>query len=121
MFFSFTSFIVNLPNGIPALESFTVPVTNIRASSYEDKYPPSRSRLNTLPQIHPELGGGWCAAEQNMEQWIEIDLNKTRTVTGIVVQGDAKRDFWVTKYSIQHSINGVNYTDYVIGTEDVSK
>lgn len=33
-------------------------------------------------------------------------------MTGIVIQGCPQNDHWVTKFKIQHSMNGLTWTDY---------
>lgn len=44
--------------------------------------------------------------------WIQVNLGETRKVTGIVIQGCPQNDHWVTKFKIQHSMNGLTWTDY---------
>lgn len=52
--------------------------------------------------------------------WIQVNLGETRKVTGIVIQGCPQNDHWVTKFKIQHSMNGLTWTDYP-ADGDVSK
>lgn len=44
--------------------------------------------------------------------WIQVNLDQTRKVTGIVIQGCPQGDNWVTKFKIQHSTDGFTWTDY---------
>lgn len=44
--------------------------------------------------------------------WIQVNLGQARKVTGIVIQGCPQNDNWVTKFKIQHSMDGVDWTDY---------
>lgn len=44
--------------------------------------------------------------------WIQVNLGETRKVTGIVIQGCPQGDNWVTKFKIQHSMNGAAWMDY---------
>lgn len=44
--------------------------------------------------------------------WIQVNLGQTRKVTGIVIQGCPQNDHWVTKFKLQHSMDGATWTDY---------
>lgn len=44
--------------------------------------------------------------------WIQVNLGQTRKVTGIVIQGCPQQDHWVTKFKIQHGMDGTTWTDY---------
>lgn len=44
--------------------------------------------------------------------WIQVNLNQIRKVTGIVIQGCPQSDSWVTKFKLQHSVDGASWTDY---------
>ena len=45
--------------------------------------------------------------------WIQVNLGQARKVTGIVIQGCPQNDNWVTKFKIQHSMNGADWHDYI--------
>ncbi|XP_071485339.1 uncharacterized protein [Diadema antillarum] len=92
----------NLPDGIPALGSKTVSVAAITASSSISQNPTSRVPLNTLPEP-PTVGGSWCAAQEREGEWIRMDLGWDRSITGVVIQGDPARDFWVSYYTVEFS------------------
>ncbi len=49
--------------------------------------------------------------------WIQVNLGQVRKVTGIVIQGCPQADNWVTKFKIQHSLNGATFTDYTADGE----
>lgn len=44
--------------------------------------------------------------------WIQVNLNQIRKVTGLVIQGCPQGDFWITKFKLQHSVDGAAWTDY---------
>lgn len=44
--------------------------------------------------------------------WIQVNLNQTRKVTGIVIQGCPQGDHWLTKFKLQHSMDGATWTDH---------
>lgn len=45
--------------------------------------------------------------------WIQVNLGETRKVTGIVIQGCPQGNNWVTKFKIQHSMDGASWADYI--------
>lgn len=44
--------------------------------------------------------------------WIQVNLNQPRKVTGIVIQGCPQNDHWITKFKLQHSMDGATWTNY---------
>jgi len=58
---------------------------------------------------------------QATSSWIQVNLIQIKKVTGIVIQGCPQNDNWITKFKIQHSIDGLTWTDYTadgeVGTE----
>ena len=63
--------------------------------------------------------GGWAAATKDMNQWVQIHLQKVTTVTGVATQGrNSARKEWVTTYKISYSPNGQAWTVYQEDKED---
>ena len=57
--------------------------------------------------------GGWVAATDDASQWLKIDLGSLHTkVTRVATQGRNGLFQWVTKYKLQYSNDGVNFTHY---------
>ncbi|XP_023194031.1 macrophage mannose receptor 1-like [Xiphophorus maculatus] len=54
----------------------------------------------------------WMPSGSATSSWIQANLGQTRKVTGIVIQGCPHNDHWVTKYKLQHSMDGASWTDY---------
>jgi len=54
---------------------------------------------------------GWSAAANNAAQWWQWDLSTQRMVTGVVTQGRANSNQWVTKYKVSHSNEGTTWSD----------
>lgn len=46
-----------------------------------------------------------------------MNLGVARKVTGIVIQGCAQGENWVTKFKLQHSMDGATWTDYTADGE----
>lgn len=45
--------------------------------------------------------------------WIQVNLNQIRKVTGIVIQGCPQSDSWITKFKLQHSMDGASWSNYI--------
>ncbi len=57
----------------------------------------------------------WLSKFQDTNQWLQIDLQEVRVVSGILAQGRCDADEWTTKYSLQYrtqdNLNWVYYKD----------
>ncbi len=58
---------------------------------------------------------GWCAATDSLNHHLQIDLGGTRMLTGIALQahGTWYGRHYLTKFSLQHSLDGSNWLDYL--------
>jgi len=61
---------------------------------------PWKSRLNNDQ-------AAWCAGEKNNEQYIQVDLGRSRTVSRVATQGHPSSAFWVTSYRLAYSVDGI--------------
>ena len=52
----------------------------------------------------------WSAKQNKDGAWLQIDAGRLVTVRGVVTQGRANWDQWVTKYSVQTSTDGSTWT-----------
>ncbi|XP_033111313.1 lactadherin-like [Anneissia japonica] len=81
------------------MESRRIPSINIQASSeLRDNFGARRARLNSVSDSDGH--GGWIAAKNNMNQWIQVDLGASKYVTGVITQG--YENGWVTRFEIQY-------------------
>eukprot|EP00163_Fabomonas_tropica_P018615 TRINITY_DN32_c0_g1_i1.p1 TRINITY_DN32_c0_g1~~TRINITY_DN32_c0_g1_i1.p1 ORF type:complete len:1693 (-),score=558.43 TRINITY_DN32_c0_g1_i1:161-5239(-) len=89
----------------------------LTASSY---YPtPNFACTPKYAVLDGHLGaGGWVARYARQGQWLQVDLGKSITITGVATQGrNPKSQFyrgtrnWVTKYSLRFSQDGVNWVE----------
>ena len=78
-----------------------------------------QGRLNFL--AHPGKKGGWSAKNNNLNQWIQVDLLTKTTVTQMATQGRNAYNQWVKKYRIQYSDDGVNFSFYQIPGQNFPK
>uniref|UniRef100_A0A8D0HUM5 Carboxypeptidase X1 n=1 Tax=Sphenodon punctatus TaxID=8508 RepID=A0A8D0HUM5_SPHPU len=72
------------------LESLRVSDAQLRASSIQ-RYGlgAHRGRFNIQSGIHDGdmYDGGWCAAQKDQNQWLEIDARRPTRFTGVITQG----------------------------------
>ncbi|KAM6975835.1 uncharacterized protein LKV04_015092 [Tautogolabrus adspersus] len=76
----------------------------LSASSSMGGFSPSQARLNG--------NSCWRPSGSASSSWIQVNLGQTRKITGIVIQGCPQYDYWVTKFKIQHSMDGTTWTDH---------
>lgn len=66
----------------------------------------------------------WLSKFQDNNQWVQIDLQEVKVVSGILTQGRCDADEWITKYSIQYrtdeKLNWIYYKDQT-GNNRVSR
>ena len=75
-----------------------------RGRNHAAKY----ARLNYI--LPSGVSGGWSPRDNNINQWIQVDLHTGVYVNGIITQGREMRDSqWVTRYKIRHSNNAVEW------------
>ncbi len=57
--------------------------------------------------------GGWVAATDDVNQWLQVDLGSQYTkITRVATQGRSDYRHWVFNYTLQYSNNGVNFQNY---------
>ncbi|KAK5617685.1 hypothetical protein CRENBAI_001663 [Crenichthys baileyi] len=76
----------------------------LSASSSIGSFTANKARLNG--------NSCWMPSGSATSSWIQVNLGQTRKVTGIVIQGCPHNDHWVTKFKLQHSMDGASWTDY---------
>lgn len=71
---------------------------------------PNKARLNSQG-----FGCAWLSKYQDNNQWLQIDLQEVKVVSGILSQGRCDADEWITKYSVQYrsddKLNWIYYKD----------
>ncbi|CAH3152188.1 unnamed protein product, partial [Pocillopora meandrina] len=80
------------------------------SSEWDGNHAAIQGRLNFL--AHQRKKGGWSAKNNNLNQWIQVDLLTKTTVTHMATQGRNADNQWVKKYRIQYSDDGVNFSFY---------
>ncbi|KAI8493818.1 hypothetical protein Bbelb_281650 [Branchiostoma belcheri] len=90
------------------MASGDIPDDSITASSYYDRdYRPSHGRLyGTAGQ------GSWAARNNNIGEWLQVDLGGMESIMGTIIQGQDHGDSWVTSYKLHYSADGTSSTTY---------
>ncbi|XP_066297862.1 adipocyte enhancer-binding protein 1-like [Branchiostoma lanceolatum] len=89
----------------------------ITASTVHQGCSTERALLNSQPAVRDDTAGGWaaawCAADQYAPgQWLQVDLNSTTSIAGVITQGRADIDQWVTSYKLTFSSDGAVWDTY---------
>ncbi|XP_014798295.1 PREDICTED: probable carboxypeptidase X1 [Calidris pugnax] len=90
------------------LESLRVLDSQLRSSS-DKRYGlgAHRGRLNIQSGLYDGdfYDGGWCAGQEDTEQWLEVDARRLTNFTGVITQGlnSIWTYDWVTSYKVQVS------------------
>lgn len=84
--------------------------SQIAASSNTANYLPSYGRLNNIKSAN--MGGSWCAGTSDENQYLQIDMKKKMTFSGIATQGAGDAQNWLTKFKIKKSDDGNSFTDH---------
>ena len=80
------------------------------SSEYDAAHGATNGRLN----FKPEGGktGAWSSHQNDVHQWLQVDLKGKTEVTGIKIQGRQEADEWVTSFTISYSSDGTTYTPF---------
>ena len=54
----------------------------------------------------------WCAKYNNHNQWLQMDLKRSSKVTGIAIQGGEIVHWWVTRFLVLSSVDGIAFAVY---------
>jgi len=95
------------------METGAIADSQITASSeWNVKHSPERARLHTKETSNAI--GAWASLTNDLNQWLQVDLNKITTVTHVATQGRNSRSpvQMVTKYKLQFSDDGASFLFY---------
>ncbi|CAL8384873.1 unnamed protein product [Gadus morhua 'NCC'] len=91
------------------VEDGNISDSQLRASSSWGPSTPDKGRLHGSTCWRPSIS--------DSASWIQADLGQVRKVTGVVIQGCPDNDHWVTKFKIQHSLDGSAWAAYTADGE----
>lgn len=106
------------------MESGTITDAQLSASSeWGGRYlhAPRQGRLNF--QSDPgKKAGAWCPRKNDPDPWLQVDFRSYTTVTRIATQGrNGWGNWWVTKYRILYSDNGMTFQYYKQPSDNSAK
>ena len=98
------------------METWKITNVSITASSIlGDGYEPQNARYNR----HLEKGA-WCASENKVDEFIQVDLTRVHIISRIAVQeklktssNDAVGEAWVTKFVVAYGEDGSSWSEYL--------
>eukprot|EP00057_Strongylocentrotus_purpuratus_P026645 XP_011681119.1 PREDICTED: lactadherin-like [Strongylocentrotus purpuratus] len=91
------------------VEDGRIPDSSLTSSSrYNNPYTASDGRLNG--GVTSDIKAAWVARNDDKDKWVKIDLGKTSTVTGVIIQGRYKLPQWVTSVKVSYSLDNLTWT-----------
>uniref|UniRef100_A0A8V0XHR2 Discoidin, CUB and LCCL domain containing 2 n=1 Tax=Gallus gallus TaxID=9031 RepID=A0A8V0XHR2_CHICK len=102
--------------GTLGMESGVISDSQITASSILE-WPDQTGRVNTWKPENARLkrhGPPWAALDSDERQWLQIDLNKEKRITGIITTGStlAEYYYYVSAYRVLYSDDAQKWTVY---------
>ena len=97
------------------MENSKISNASINASSYlGEGYEPWNARYN-----RHHASGAWCARDNSLDEFIEVQLTRVHIISRIAVQeklktspGDTVGEAWVTKFVLAYSEDGLDWSEY---------
>ncbi|XP_076461744.1 uncharacterized protein LOC143294198 [Babylonia areolata] len=96
----------NVPMGLTNPD--IVSSNQLQASSVLDVFH-SADRARIYTQKDGPYSGGWQPRVNDDKQWIEVDFLSSYSIGGVITQGSADSDNWVTKYEVYYSNDGQSF------------
>ena len=108
------------------MENGTITSAQLNASSQYSWYNSiDRARLNIRANVNGS--GAWSVAQNNQNQWIQVDLRIKTRITYVATQGrandiqDPDDESWVKKYRLQFGDDGSSFEGFKQEGESVDK
>ena len=84
---------------------------DIQASSqYDHRHRPDNGRLHF--QRTSSRTGAWSARINDKNQWFQVKFERAAKIRRVACQGRMDADQWVTKYTLEYSLDGKSWKDY---------
>lgn len=55
---------------------------------------------------------GWAALVNDVNQWLQVDMQQTTRITSVATQGRSDYSQWVTKYKLDYGEDGHTFMFY---------
>ena len=97
------------------MENYAIPDSSVTASSTEE--PATNGRLHWFAK--QGQNGGWIL-RRDYEQgsWFQVDFGSWTKITRIATQGCQEAFYWVAKYHVSYSYDGIFFKNYQEKGED---
>ena len=69
-----------------------------KASGFAGKFKAANPVLNQE--------GSWVPTKNDQDQWLQIDLHRQVSVSGVVLQGRPDIKEWITRYQVEYALDG---------------
>ncbi|XP_074657383.1 uncharacterized protein LOC141910590 [Tubulanus polymorphus] len=69
----------------------------------------SETTKNEAKTARPLSGSGWVPNPRDNQRWIQVDLGRAMDIHGLGILGHSHYEYWVTRFVIHISIDGVNW------------
>ena len=83
------------------------------SSEWSDLDRAASARLNLVAS--DETYGSWTAAKADLNQWLQVDFERSTVIKGISTQGRQDYGSLVKNYTISFSNDGKNFQNYEHG------
>ena len=96
--------------------------SQLTASSIKNNgnnFGPGQARLHNIKVTYPNGtydAGIWSPASQNSNQYIQVDFETPKIITGIATQGSPAYNHYITKYRMLYSIDCITFNVYTDDT-----
>uniref|UniRef100_A0A8C8HDA9 ferroxidase n=1 Tax=Oncorhynchus tshawytscha TaxID=74940 RepID=A0A8C8HDA9_ONCTS len=100
------------------IEDHRITASSTASSWYSGSWQASLGRLNTQGTIN-----AWQAKNNNMNQWLQVELAQVKKITGIITQGAKSlgTEMYVICYTLEYSDDGLHWMKYTDDDDNMSK
>uniref|UniRef100_A0A8C7ILX6 ferroxidase n=1 Tax=Oncorhynchus kisutch TaxID=8019 RepID=A0A8C7ILX6_ONCKI len=100
------------------IEHHRITASSTASSWYSGSWQASLARLNTQGTIN-----AWQAKNNNMNQWLQVELAQVKKITGIITQGAKSlgTEMYVICYTLEYSDDGLHWMKYTDDDDNMSK
>ncbi|KAG9349604.1 hypothetical protein JZ751_028052 [Albula glossodonta] len=97
------------------ISNHQITASSTASSWFSGPWHPWLARLNKLGAVN-----AWQAKNNNMQQWLQVELKDVKKITGIVTQGAKSlgSEMYVTEYTLEYSKDGKTWTKYKEDEDD---
>ena len=73
--------------------------------------------INGRLNLHAQVGraGAWSSRQNNLDQWLQVDFQRSRLIAGISTQGRNNHNQFVKRYTVSSSQDGKTFQVYTHG------